>query len=38
MPLKSYTIIHNDAKLTNSVVEELGVWVNELKREIENLK
>jgi len=34
MPLKSYTIIHNDAKLSTSDKAEIEKWVNDLKNQI----
>lgn len=35
MPLKSYTLIHGDAKLSGSDKQELEAWVKDLKNEIQ---
>ena len=34
-PLKSYTLIHGDAKLSGSDKQELEAWVKDLKNEIQ---
>ena len=34
MPLKSYTIIHNDAKLTEAQKQMLLVWVDSARAEL----
>lgn len=35
MPLKSYTLIHGDAKLSNSDKQEIEAWVKNIKNEIQ---
>lgn len=34
MPLASYTVIHQDAKLSASDISEIEKWVNETKRDV----
>jgi cytochrome c553 len=39
MPLKSYTLIHNDAKLSDAQREELSKWAESLRAQIQpNIK
>lgn len=35
MPLTSYTIVHQNAKLTDTQKSEIEQWVNEVKKQIE---
>ena len=35
MPLKSYTIIHSNAKLSDSDKQEIEAWVKKIKSEIQ---
>jgi hypothetical protein len=35
MPLKSYTLIHNDAKLSDARREELSKWTERLRAQIQ---
>ena len=34
MPLASYTVIHQDAKLSASDISEIEKWVNETRRDV----
>jgi hypothetical protein len=36
MPLKSYKIMHSEARLTDDQKKELGQWVNNLRKEIQS--
>lgn len=36
MPLKSYTVMHREAKLTAEQKKELTAWVNSLRKEIQS--
>ncbi len=35
MSLKSYTLIHGDAKLSNSDKQDIEAWVKKIKNEIQ---
>jgi hypothetical protein len=35
MPLKSYTFIHGDAKLSNSDKQDIETWVKRIKNEMQ---
>jgi hypothetical protein len=35
MPLKSYTLIHGDAKLSDSDKQDIEAWVKMIKNEIQ---
>jgi hypothetical protein len=35
MPLKSYTLIHGDAKLSNSDKQDIETWVKRIKNEMQ---